>query len=132
MVAYNFKPRFAPAVQRGTKSQTIRPPGKRRHAKPGDMLQLYTNMRSPDCRLLRVAPCILSTGCSIFAHMVVIDGRRITGRALEDFASADGFSSWGEMCEWFRDAYGLPFEGRLIRWDADYQQQRVKDAKHER
>jgi hypothetical protein len=117
MVAYNFKPQFAEAVERGSKCQTIRPPGRRRHAVPGQMLQLYTGMRTPVCRLLRIAPCTISTGCSIFGHMAVVEGWRLLGNDLEIFARDDGFASWSEMMNWFREAYGLPCEGHLIGWN---------------
>jgi len=58
VVAYNFQARFADAVERGEKSQTIRAPRKDgRHAKVGDALQLYTGMRTKQCRKLRDAKC---------------------------------------------------------------------------
>ncbi len=38
------------------------------------------------------------------------------GYLLEWFAQKDGFDSWEEMREWFKERYGLPFEGVLITW----------------
>jgi hypothetical protein len=52
MVAYSFNRRFVPAIESGIKSQTIRAP-RRRHARPGEWLQLYTGMRTKSCRLIR-------------------------------------------------------------------------------
>lgn len=50
MVAYNFQSRFAGPIKRGEKSHTIRKNGKRRHARPGEPLQLYTGMRTKSCK----------------------------------------------------------------------------------
>jgi hypothetical protein len=52
MPAYNFQKQFAPLVQSGEKRQTIRTLGKRSHAQPGNKLQLYTGMRTKQCRKL--------------------------------------------------------------------------------
>lgn len=53
MVAYNFAAQFAEAVETRKKRQTIRAPRKdNRHAKVGDKLQLYTGMRTTNCRKL--------------------------------------------------------------------------------
>jgi hypothetical protein len=35
---------------------------------------------------------------------------------LEALAQDDGFESIGDFVGFFRDHYGLPFEGVLIRW----------------
>jgi hypothetical protein len=46
MVAYSFAPQFIDTIRSGTKCQTIRPIGKRRHARTGEPVQLYTGMRT--------------------------------------------------------------------------------------
>lgn len=51
MVAYSFKRVFAPAVEARIKTQTIRG-HRRRHARPGEPMQLYTGMRTRHCRKL--------------------------------------------------------------------------------
>jgi hypothetical protein len=58
MVAYSFKERFAEPILNGTKGGTIRASRKGPlraatggHAKPGEELQLYTDMRTRNCRL---------------------------------------------------------------------------------
>lgn len=117
MVAYNFQARFAPAVEAGTKRQTIRAHRKGgRHARMGEPLQLYTGMRTKQCRKLRDAVChdvcnilIESTAVWTFhPHEIHTD--------LDYFARLDGFADWREMREWFAGAHGLPFNGVLIRW----------------
>ncbi len=49
MVAYSFDRRFVPAIVSGAKRQTIRA-HRARHARPGETLQLYTGMRTRQCR----------------------------------------------------------------------------------
>lgn len=48
MVAYNFQARFAAAIEAGEKAITIRSIGRRRHARNGERLQLYTGQRTGD------------------------------------------------------------------------------------
>lgn len=59
MVALSFMPRFVPAIVAGTKLHTLRWPrhGRSRHARPGELLQLYTGMRTRHCRRIGVVPC---------------------------------------------------------------------------
>lgn len=116
MVAYNFQARFAPAVESGKKTQTIRADRKYGHAKAGDKIQLYTGMRSPKCRKL-IDPdptCILSIKCSIFEFGFILDGSPC--ETVGTFAQEDGFHSFVEMKDWFRGTHGLPFHGQLIKW----------------
>jgi hypothetical protein len=118
VVAYNFQARFAPAVADGTKRQTIRARGKRRHARPGDQLQLYTGMRTKTCRKLRDAVC--HDACSILIEADKVftfhPQEILLGAALERLARYDGFQSWAEMRAWFDQVHGLPFSGVMIRW----------------
>jgi hypothetical protein len=45
VVAYSFRQQFRPPILAGTKRQTIRA-DRKRHARPGEQLQLYTGMRT--------------------------------------------------------------------------------------
>lgn len=116
MVAYNFADRFAGAVESGEKTRTIRKAraGKSRHARPGEIVQLYTGMRTADCRKLGEGLCTLSTYCAIREDGITL-GNHPPVREL-DFAQADGFRDFEDMKAWFRDHYGLPFIGQLICW----------------
>ena len=120
MVAYNFQKQFADAVERGEKRQTIRAPRKDgRHAKVGDNLQLYTGMRTKQCRKLRDAIC--HDECPIRIEKDQIwtfqpQELHYQPRVLEAYAKADGFDSWETMRDWFEAQHGLPFSGVLIRW----------------
>lgn len=118
MVAYNFKARFAPLVASGKKTQTIRAPRSKKspHAHPGDVLQLYTGMRTKGARKL-VLPdpvCILSKSIAIYPNSLFIPG--MPQPDLHEFAKADGFENFGELVEFIDDLYGLPFMGRLVAW----------------
>lgn len=118
MVAYSFKKRFAEPILEGRKSRTIRAVGKRVHAKPGDVLQLYIGMRTKHCRLIAAPTCTYAgpividwTETIIMAH-----GGRILD--LEGFAQADGFANLADMrAFWKREHAGVErFEGVMIRW----------------
>ena len=120
MTAYNFQKQFAPLVASGQKRQTIRATGKRRHARPGEALQLYTGMQTKACRKL-VTPdpvCreVLPVTMCEFNHIVLI---HIDGKLIDDaeaLAIADGFRILGEFMQFFRNTQGLPFQGVLIKW----------------
>ena len=120
MVAYNFQKQFADAVERGEKRQTIRAPRRDgRHAKVGDKLQLYTGMRTKQCRKLRDAVC--HDVCRVVIQRDQIwtyqpQEVHYKPEALDAFAKADGFECWAAMRDWFDSQHGLPFTGVMIRW----------------
>lgn len=123
MVAYNFQEQFAPAVERLEKRQTIRANGRRRHARPGEHVQLYTGQRTRACRKL-VNPdpvCTAALPVEIAATEagrleIRLDGELLSGAAAEAFARADGFASVAELGAWFEQVHGLPFRGTCIQW----------------
>ena len=120
MPAYSFQAQFAPLVESGEKRQTIRAIGKRRHAHPGERLQLYTGMRTKACRKL-VTP---DPVCTFAGSVYICHGIGSPAVTVEDkgevspdaFARADGFADFDAMLEWFEKTHGLPFVGVLIRW----------------
>ena len=130
MPALNFKKQFAAAVQSGKKRQTIRQPRKdgRPHAKVGDQITLYTGMRTKGCRKLGVATCTdvqsVKIGEAEFGTSFLdIDGQRLSINERCQFAQDDGFgpnpaSALFGFNRFFRDHYGFPFEGVLIKWSA--------------
>jgi hypothetical protein len=125
MVAYSFKARFAEPILAGTKRQTIRATGKRRHAKAGDALQLYVGMRTKHCRkIIPDTTCVETAPITILfddeddeAEGVILPGFGFPG-GLEGFARSDGFASWAELKAFWRENHpGVDqFEGVLIRW----------------
>ena len=133
MVAYSFKARFADSILAGSKAQTIRAMGRRRHARLGDELQLYTGMRTKHCRLIArptcesVTPVRLTFSRAFGPLSFWIDGVLLGCDAMERFARADGFG--GETAPiavldmtafWFaahgRGVDEIDFSGFVIAW----------------
>lgn len=139
MVAYSFNRRFVQAIESGIKSQTIRAP-RRRHARPGERLQLYTGMRTKACRLIRddvvcsrldevrldlrvltdvPMPKNSRQLCGIVETIdlpLTINGIPIEGPDKDIFALHDGFLGWEITGE---DADGIslpPFAAMVLFW----------------
>lgn len=101
MVAYSFKACFADQVAGLTKLQTVRA-DRRRHARPGEPVQLYCGMRTRHCRKLVADDpiCISVQPISIAVSRLLddliasisIDGMVLTQSEIETFAAADGFA----------------------------------------
>lgn len=133
MVAYSFQARFAEPILAGTKGGTIRAARKPRtqpyarprpggHAVPGEDLQLYTGMRTKQCRLIARKQCLEVEPIRMdlsYPERIELLTSKIVLRALEarDFAIFDGFESLGAMAEFWREAHGdLYFDGWHVRW----------------
>lgn len=130
MVAYNFKAGFIPAIQTREKQQTIRLPRKR-HARPGEALQLFTGPRMKPLRL-GAAVCEASRliRLDFAAHTVELDDAITIADedALHAFAIKDGFrpperiatrvTPWEYMARWWATTHpGQPvFGGVLTVW----------------
>jgi len=119
MVAFNFKAQFADDVESGKKRQTIR---QKCRCRIGDALQLYTGMRTKNCRKLRDAACLdvvsVIIGDDPFGRLrVIVGGREIRGGRLDQFVKADGFARRMDLRDFFAVQYGLPFNGWLIKWE---------------
>lgn len=117
MVAYSFKAQFVPLVEQGLKTKTIRG-HRKRHAKPGEAIQLYTGMRTSACRKLRNPDpiCKAITPIQIDLKGITLDRRLLTKDEAQTLAKADGFTSLEEMLLFFQGLHGLPFTGYLIEW----------------
>lgn len=118
MPAYNFSSEFAPLVGSGEKTQTIRK-RRKRPIQVGDTLYLYTGMRTKQCRKLGEATCTAVETIKIYPTQQIILGKQIlrfSGRWK--LAKADGFTGLRDFYAFFRDHYGLPFTGILIKWEA--------------
>ena len=57
MPAYSFQKQFVPMILDKSKTHTIRR-RRARPTKPGDMLMLYTGMRTKSCKLIAVTECV--------------------------------------------------------------------------
>jgi hypothetical protein len=147
MVAYSFKRRFVDPIKCGLglpldeigalvlpKQQTIRAIGKRRHARPGETLQLYQGMRTKQCFKIGEARCASVEGVMLKwsewpAFMTYDVAEREPGVwrrignirpiiDMEAFARADGFGCFDDMQRFWTEEHGPEtFEGKLIRWE---------------
>lgn len=127
MVAYSFKKQFSPPILAGTKAQTIRA-DRKRHARPGEELQLYTGMRTKHCKLVARVPCVgVETVRLVFSRRGASELFRVADQlippaAMERFAQADGFPSVEAMAGFWwaehppEEGDTLDFTGVVIRW----------------
>lgn len=128
MVAYSFRPRFAEPILAGTKDQTIRAPrAGRGHVRPGEALQLYTGMRTRQCRLILRTTCLAVLPVQLFwrpAIAFVVDGAPVPLDDLDAFARRDGFTDADDMAAFWRAEHPAldVFEGTLIRWQPPTQE----------
>ena len=143
MVAYSFKGMFRTAIRIGlgleaedpepgarrAKRHTIRARGKRRHARPGDLLQLYRGMRTKQCELIGLARCEYADEVTL--HFIAPGGGRVeigplvryvTPKELDAFARSDGFADWQCLRDFWRDNHpdefraGKFLQGVIIGW----------------
>lgn len=106
------------------KRQTIRAVGKRRHARPGETIQLYTAMRTKQCRKIGDARCVSVDPIRIQvplddAWLWVQVGDEPAGPATDAFAQADGFGCVEDMWLFWREKHPdvRLFKGVLIKWE---------------
>ena len=132
MVAYTFKPRFVIPIELGEKRHTIRAVGKKRHARPGDTLQLMTGPRMRPRKIgeatcVDVRPITLAFGDATKRPFVCFGDPSdagpgdilITPAELDDFARADGFADWQALADFWAETHApLPAEwtGIIITW----------------
>lgn len=129
MVAYNFQKQFAGDVESGKKRCTIRRAGKRLPPKDGDILRLYTGMRTKNCRLLREGYCtdvnpVLFTrknGKPVFCIGVIVGEEKswiqVVASEVKRLASEDGFKSTADFFAFFLGDSNEDFLGFLIEWE---------------
>jgi len=135
MVAYSFQTRFAPDIQAGLKTHTIRG-DRKRHARPGEALQLYCKMRHPDCfKIIPDPMCrfvdpilLVFSETRIEAIWFGVSGgcgaRRVAPNRFDRFARLDGFQDAAEMhAFWYPDLKAQNpivsfqrFPGFIIGW----------------
>lgn len=120
MVAYSFQKRFAPLIREGLKTQTIRA-DRKRHARPGELLQLFTGMRTAHCE--RIVPDVVCTAVLPIeiswasARIARIEVGMVPLRDLDHFAVSDGFADIDDMSAFWLEHHGArPFHGVIIEW----------------
>ena len=120
-----FKRLFAPMVEDGTKTHTIR--GARKRApRVGEMCHCYVDPRQKTMRLLGRWKCVKVEDIEIeqlpdifldqAGPVVRINGEALSPDECDSLAWRDGFRTNGftEMMEFWRER--LPFKGYLIHW----------------
>lgn len=114
MPALSFQRRFVPAIENGTKRQTIRAERKR-PIHVGDKLYLYSGMRTKQCRKIMDTVCISAE----YVHIDCNEVRYVNGDLIVDldgFAKQDGFYNFNCLVTWFMKNHELPFYGQVIKW----------------
>jgi hypothetical protein len=120
-ISLSFKMEFAPLVESGEKRQTIRMRGKR-YAEPGDILHLFTGMRTKQCRKLADVKCVIAVQIYVDTVNEWILARHFPsvkysyGEA-QLVARADGFKDQDSFFAFFRQQYGDGIHAmQLYRW----------------
>ncbi|QQQ17770.1 hypothetical protein JIP62_10540 [Brevundimonas vitis] len=138
MVAYSFKPGFIDDIRSKVKCQTIRLPRKR-HARAGEALQLFTGPRMKPVRLGR-AICAASRDVRLDfkTNVVTLDDFEVIAgtEELNAFAVRDGFrlpetfpsaiikmEPWEYMARWWAMTHPgqTVFRGVLIDWGQSFE-----------
>jgi uncharacterized protein YqfB (UPF0267 family) len=119
MPALNFKKKFAPLVASGQKRQTIRKERKKR-IKPGDILYLYTGMRTRSVYRIMTTTCLkidyVQLDRTLRHESAFVNNRTLVADERHDLAVADGFNTFSDLLDFFDFQYGLPFDGVIIHW----------------
>lgn len=137
MVAYSYKPYFAPQISTGIKCQTVRA-DRRRHARPGERIQHFVGMRTRRCHKVRpdtICVSIEPIRIDLFDEgilCIVVGERVLTDDEMESFARDDGFApehingicidmSGKTALEnmsrfWLDNHFPGPFYGVLVKW----------------
>ena len=130
MPQLNFSAQFAPAVEDGTKRQTIRAMRKV-PIKLDNTLHLFTGLRTKQARRLRQperCKAALLIGIrlkplkdsvyKVYRSLEVKLQHKGTLRReeIEQLAKADGFASVEEFAAWFLPKGTEQFKGQLIKW----------------
>lgn len=102
MPAYNFQKQFAPLILDGSKPHTIRP-RRKRPTQVGDVLYLYTGMRTKACQFLMQDTCKQIKPIAIYPDIgqIRLDGRLLPLNEMTHFAVRDGFANYMEFFKFF-------------------------------
>ena len=104
-------------ILHGDKEHTIRA-DRARPFRVGDLLSLYTGMRTKQCWLLMRRTCTMVRAIQITeGQNVVIDGESLSLDEREQLAVRDGFRDFAHMMEFWQGR--LPFKGQIIHWRCD-------------
>lgn len=125
MPAYNFQSQFVPMILDGQKPHTIRK-RRERPTKVGDMLWLYTGMRTKQCILIASSVCVKVQPITIMPYERILfyeekDGRlQLGSEGVDRLAKMDGFENRKDFFGFF-ERYGKPLleDFEIIWWDVN-------------
>lgn len=125
MVSYSFQKRFVSDIQSGRKPHTIRA-HRKRHARPGEMLQLYCGMRTKSCfKIIPDVVCPQVQDISIWVESdlpsrvagIEIAGFELCEDRMNGFARSDGFTDLYEFGRFWELTHGEGrFDGVVVHW----------------
>lgn len=121
MPLLGFKKEFVEQVVSGKKRQTIRAMRKRSFQE-GDILYMYTGLRTKHCKKLFERKCLSVMNIRMYKNGDVsffISGNLDTVLSIkekESLAKRDGFKSFDKMYQFFEKNHGFPFCGQIIGW----------------
>lgn len=125
MVAYSFKKQFVGDIQSGRKRQTVRA-HRKRHARPGEDLQLFCGMRKKGCfKIIQDPICSSVQDISIWIESdlpsrvagIEIAGFELCEDRMDGFARSDGFADLYEFGRfWALTHRAGRFEGVVVHW----------------
>lgn len=134
MPAYNFQKQFVPMIVDGQKPHTIRK--RRKHpTKVGDVLMLFTGMRTKSCRQFAEAVCVKVEPVVIWVDIKALTksytGQAFSKEKVKEIALNDGFDSVDSFFAFF-ELYklGVLDDYEIIHWDPKtLKALEVRDAK---
>lgn len=129
MVAYSFQRMFVDPILSKRKRHTVRGIGLRTHAREGSALQLYTAMRTKQCRLIGRAVALAPLPIKLtFGRSAGVTIGKLAPLQIdrEEFAELDGFMSWAKLVDFWEihhaDSLAVGwFDGLLIPWGESFE-----------
>jgi len=119
MPVYNFQKRFVTMIEDGKKRHTIRRI-RQRPTKAGDLLKLYSGMRTKKCELILETVCTKVLPIQIVpgAGLILINGKVHEDKSIVRFASNDGFDNVDDFFVFFMrySIWDLIHNLELIFW----------------
>ena len=141
MSSLNFQKQFAPGIlamldkdyarRTGVKPKTTTIRAKvqcfycaqhtkgKRAIQKGDILHLFTGLRTKKVRLLGKITCRKTEEFVIEEEFpgilkIIVNGANLSEEAAQNIALEDGFTTLREMIKWFSRKHGFPFAGQRI------------------
>jgi hypothetical protein len=102
MPLYGVQKQFVPMILDGSKPHTIRR-RRKRPTKVGDVLYLYTGLRTKQCKFVLETTCTKIVPIVIYPNLgrVVLDGRMLPLDEVLKFAIKDGFANQMDFFKFF-------------------------------